>query len=259
MYFTYLQRYVVVLFQLIGQSTHRGIQHSTFRTGGQRKQSTSTEAKQQAGQPPNEDGAHHFPRRPSRCSLHWVSLHPLPVPCNPSSPACLGTVPPVSLLGHTPCTKQSLLGSTFGRSTPQGWVLLYICTLLGLGLYISNNTPQNTYEVADVKWRIKRNHSTHESQICEWRIKNIMSNYNKQIEMSEQTKISTVPTERTVPTIQSYPSWFAPTRPQCCRPPRCHRRRTNLCRPRHIRTPRCIPVPVRMKKHQHTVSQTPCS
>jgi len=134
----------------------------------------------------------------------------------------------------------------------------------GLGaavhMYISNNTPQHTYEVADVKWRIKRYHkryhNTHESQICEWRIKNIMSNYNKQIKMSEQTKISTVPTERT---IQPYPSWFAPTRPQCCRPPRCHRRRTNLCRPRHIRTPRCIPVPVRMKKHRHTVSQTPCS
>ena len=115
-------------------STHRPVNssgHSTFniqhfRTVGQRKQST-TEAKG-AGQPPNEDGAHHFPHRPSRCSLHWASLHPLPVPCNPSSPACLGTVPPVSLLGHTPCTKQSLLGSTFGRSTPQDWVLLYICT-----------------------------------------------------------------------------------------------------------------------------------
>ena len=156
MYFTYLQRYVVVLFQLIGQSTHRGIQHSTFRTVGQRKQPTSTEAKG-TRQPPNEGGAHHFPHRPSRCSLHWVSLHPLPVPCNPSSPACLGTVFPVSLLGHTPCTKQSLPGSTFGRSTPQGWVLLCICAC---------PTPHhNTHGVADLKWRIERYHNTHVTDV----------------------------------------------------------------------------------------------
>lgn len=142
-----------------GTDSPTRLSHIYIKNGGQRKQPTKAN---RAGQPSNEGGVQHFPHRPPWCSLHWVSLHwashhwvslhwvshhPLFVPCNPSSPALLGTVPPVSPLGHTPCTKRSLPGSTSDRSIPQGWVL-----------YISK----------------------------------------KKIEMSEQTKISTVPT---VPTV----------------------------------------------------------